>query len=484
MFIKKIKKMKKLFKNKYFKFGLWTFVFILFVIWIGNWWLILGVPIIYDYYISKKVNWTFWKKRDLEKKSKLIEWIDALVFAVIAATIIRMFFIEAYMIPTSSLEKSLLVGDYLFVSKVSYGPRMPNTPLSIPFTHTFQGKEFKPYLEWIKSPYKRLAGLTTIKRNDIVVFNFPVGDTVVLERSAESYYKIVREEAEYHQITDLRAGRELKSDDYYIKEARKSVRANLDYTIVDRPVDKEDNYVKRCVAVAGDSLAIKEGEIYINGSKGKDFKNSQFNYHIITKEGKSLNKKSLIDLGISEEDFSNSGIITSNERLPGYVLPLTKENVKEISKFKSVENVIKILDHPGNRESGIYPHDKRLNWNKDNFGTIYIPEKGKTITIDTSNISFYERIIDVYEANDFKIKNGKIFINGKESTEYTFKMNYYFMMGDNRGNSADSRYWGLVPEDHVVGKPIFIWLSLDKDKSLFNGKIRWNRLLKIVDDEI
>jgi len=472
--------MRKLIKNKYFKFGFWTVVFILFVIWIGTWWLFLGIPIIFDFYVSKKVNWTFWKKRNLEKKSKLIEWIDALVFAIIAATIIRMFFIEAYMIPTSSLEKSLLVGDYLFVSKVSYGPRMPNTPLSIPFMHhTIPGtKASKPYVEWIKSPYKRLKGLSQIERNDIVVFNFPVGDTVAVERSAESYYKIVRNYAQQSKEADLMAGKELKNDNYYLSNARKLVRGN--YTIVDRPVDKEDNYVKRCVAVAGDVLEIKGSEIYINGEPGKKFKNEQHNYHIEMKAGKSLNKKTMFDMGISQEDFS----VSQRYGVEGYVLPLTDENMKKITKFKSVAKVTPIIHDSAVYDPDIFPHDPRFKWNNDYFGPLYIPEAGKTIQIDTSNISQYKRIIDVYEDNDLEIKDGKIFINGKESKEYTFKMDYYFMMGDNRSNSADSRFWGFVPIDHVVGKPVFIWLSLDKDKSLFRGKIRFDRILKVVDDDI
>jgi signal peptidase I len=466
--------MKNLIKNKWFKFIFWTIVFILFVIWIGSWWLLLIIPIIFDFYVSKKVNWTFWKKRNLEKKTKLVEWIDALVFAVIAATIIRMFFIEAYMIPTSSLEKTLLVGDYLFVSKVSYGPRMPNTPLAIPFTHTFQGKKFKPYVEWIKAPYRRLKGLTEIKRNDIVVFNFPVGDTVALERSAESYYKIVNSYARQSKEADEITGNVIKSDDYYYNVARKLVWDN--YTIVDRPIDKKDNYVKRCVAIAGDTLEIKDAVIYINGEKGEAFPYSQQNYHIVMKEGKSLNKKTLMDMGISLEDLGNSQLYNIN----GYVLPLTDEMAKKVTKFSSVKEVNKIVHDAGIFDPDIFPNDERYKWNNDHFGPLYIPEAGRTIKIDTSNISLYERIIDVYEGNDFKIKGGKIFINGKESIEYTFKMNYYFMMGDNRSNSADSRFWGFVPEDHVVGKPIFIWLTLDKDKSLFNGKIRFDRMLRSV----
>jgi signal peptidase I len=470
--------MKKLIKNKYFKFIFWTVIFFLFVIWIKSWWLLLIVPIIFDFYVSKKVNWTFWKKRDLEKKSKLIEWIDALVFAIIAATIIRMFFIEAYMIPTSSLEKTLLVGDYLFVSKVSYGPRMPNTPLAIPFTHTFQGKKFEPYVEWIKAPYRRLKGLTDIKRNDIVVFNFPVGDTVALERSAESYYKIVNYYARQSKEADKMSGNPLKSDDYYYGRARDLVWEN--YTIVDRPVDKKDNYVKRCVAIPGDILEIKQADLYINGQKGIVFPYAQQNYHIVMKEGKSLNKKTLSDLGISMEDLGNSQLY----EIPGYVLPLTEEMAKKIRKFNSVKEVNKIIHDPGIFDPDIFPGDERYKWNNDNFGPLYIPEKGKTLKIDTSNISLYARVIDVYENNDLKVKDGKIFINGKEANEYTFKMNYYFMMGDNRSNSADSRFWGFVPEDHIVGKPIFIWLSLDKDKSLFDGKIRFDRMFSVVDNDI
>ncbi|MCD6555783.1 MAG: S26 family signal peptidase [Bacteroidales bacterium] len=464
--------MRELFKNKYFKFVFWTIIFILFVIWIGSWWLLLGIPIIFDYYISKKVNWTFWKKRDLEKKSKLIEWVDALVFAVIAATIIRSFFIEAYMIPTSSLEKSLLVGDYLFVSKVSYGPRMPMTPLAIPFTHTFQGSSFNPYSELIKAPYKRLAGLGQIKRNDIVVFNFPEGDTVALERSAESYYKIVRNFAWQLEQTDIQSGKEHLNEGYYISNARNLVKKN--YTIITRPVDKEDNYVKRCVAIHGDTFEIRKSLIYINGEKGKIHKYEEHNYHIEMKPGKSLNPKTLFDMGISKEDFGYS----RQYPVEGYVLPLTDEYKNKIERFKSVKSVTKIVEDSGVYNPDIIPHDPKYQWNNDNLGPLYIPEAGKTITLDTFNLPLYRRVIDIYENNGLDVKNGKIFINGKETDKYTFKMNYYLMMGDNRSNSADSRYWGFVPEDHIVGKPIFIWMSMDKDKTIFTGKIRWNRLLK------
>ena len=465
-------KFKKIMNNKYLNLSFYSIIYFLLVLWIKEWWLLLGFVIIFDYFISKKVNWTFWKKRDLEKKTKLIEWVDALVFAVIAATIIRSFFIEAYMIPTSSLEKSLLVGDYLFVSKVSYGPRMPMTPLAIPFTHTFQGSSFNPYSELIKAPYKRLKGLGHIKRNDIVVFNFPEGDTVAIERQAESYYKVVRNFAWQLEQSDLQADKESAGKAYYMTNARNLVKKN--YTVISRPVDKEDNYVKRCVAIHGDTLEMRNGFIYINGKKGKIHKYEEHNYHIFMKPGKSLNPKSLYDMGVSKEDFGSSGMY----RMEGYVLPLTDEYLNKIKKFKSVEKVVKMVEDSGVYDPDIIPHDPRYKWNKDNLGPLYIPEEGKTIKIDTLILPLYKRVIAVYENNKITIKDGKVFINGKQADTYTFKMNYYLMMGDNRSNSADSRFWGFVPEDHVVGKPIFIWMSMDKDKTIFTGKIRWNRLLK------
>jgi signal peptidase I len=219
---------------------------------------------------------------------------------------------------------------------------------------------------------------------------------------------------------------------------------------------------------------MKNGFVYINGKKGEIHKNEEHNYHIIMKPGKSLNPKSLYDMGISKEDFGYSG----RYQLEGYVLPLTDGYLKKMEKFKSVDKIIKMTDDSGIYDMEIIPHDPRYKWNKDNMGPLYIPEAGKTVKIDTLTLPLYRRIIDVYENNDLSVKNGKVYINGKETDTYTFKMNYYFMMGDNRSNSADSRFWGFVPEDHIVGKPIFIWMSIDKDKTIFTGKIRWDRIFK------
>lgn len=461
-------------QNKYSKFIFWTVVFILFVIWIGNWWLLFFIPIIFDFYISRKVNWTFWKKRDAEKKSKLVEWIDAIVFAVIAATIIRMFFIEAYMIPTSSMEGNLLVGDYLFVSKYSYGPRMPNTPLAVPFTHhTMPGtRDGKPYSTLIQLPYKRLSGLTDVKRNDIVVFNFPTGDTVCVEQQNPDYYQIVRRQAYNLKAADKAAGRKLQSPEQYYAKARQLVHAN--FTIDVRPVDKRENYVKRCIAMPGDSLEIKHRNVYINGKPEKMADKMQFRYYVHT--NKLLNTNRLKDLGLSDEDMTHH----APEMMYSIVMNKSEyEMVKNFRSVTSVENYESVTDKQ--YTVSIFPHSKHYKWNIDNYGPLWIPEKGATVKLDTVNIAIYERVIDAYEDNDLEVKDGKIFINGKETDSYTFKMNYYFMMGDNRHGSADSRYWGFVPEDHIVGTPLIIWMSIDQDpdKSLFES-LRTDRLFKIL----
>jgi len=466
--------MKEFIKNKYFKFGFWSIVFIVFVIWIGSYWLLFGLPIIFDFYVSKKVNWTFWKKRNLEKKTKLIEWIDALVFAVIAATIIRMFFIEAFTIPTSSMEKSLLVGDYLFVSKVSYGPKMPNTPISFPFVHHTLPltKNTPSFLEWIKMPYKRLAGFQDVKNDDVVVFNFPAGDTVVVEEQAQSYYSIIRQKANQLKEVDVESGNKTKSDKHYYNFARDLVRQN--YTIIYRPVDKRENYIKRCIGIHGDSLQVKSGIAYINGVKQKDIERMQFKYYIKTKD-RGINTAKLQEIGLSNEDINGSKINETE-----CVLPLTLEMLAEVKRIRNVESITKIEAKAGEFDPNIFPYNEHYKWNVDNFGPLYIPEKGKTVKIDSLSLPFYRTIIETYEGNKLEEKSGKIFINGKESTDYTFKMNYYFMMGDSRHNSADSRYWGFVPEDHVVGKALFIWMSSDPDKGLFDGGIRWNRIFNMI----
>ena len=463
---------KNILKSQYFKFGLTALIYILIVIWLENAWLLLGLIIIFDWYITKKVNWTFWKKRG-QRPNTLIEWVDALIFAVIAASLIRLFVIEAYTIPTSSMEKTLLAGDYLFVSKVSYGPKMPNTPISFPFAHNTLPltSTTKSYVEWAKWPYKRLDGLGPIERNDIVVFNFPAGDTVILQMQDRDYYSILRQYAQELKNRDINNGNQVRSFSAYKQRARNYIKEQYDVTT--HPVDKRTNYIKRCVALAGDTIRIEDGQVYVNDKEQKHFENMQYNYLVKT-NGTKINPVHLERMGINRSDinYMPSGSI--------YQMPLTKENLEKIRNFSNVVNVTKYENNsPSSSNHVIFPFDSDYAWTEDNFGPLYVPKKGETVKLTPHNLPLYERIIDTHEGNNLEMRDSTIYINGDPTDSYTFQMDYYFMMGDNRHNSADSRYWGFVPENHVVGKAVFIWLSIDKYGS-FLDKIRWNRLFSVI----
>jgi signal peptidase I len=459
-------------KNKYFRFGVAAVIYLAFVIWLGNYWYLAGLGIIYDLYITRKVNWTFWKKRD-QKNSTFIEWLDALIFAVVAVTLINIYLFQNYKIPTPSMESTMLVGDHLYVSKMAYGPRVPNTPLAFPFTQNrlpVVNKE--SYLNWIELPYKRLAGFGKVKRNDIVVFNFPAGDTVVVEQSARSYYSIVREYAIGAKSQDLYLKKSLKTWESYMEQGRKLVRGSRNLHIVERPVDRRDNYIKRCVAIPGDSLEVRDGDVYVNGQKQPDFAGIQYEYLVQT-NGQPLNPRVMEKYGISEEYLG----IQNN---PNYYIPLNKETAERLKK--ELPNIAKVERQIySSPDYQTFPNSQKFSWAADRFGPVWIPKKGATVSLNLDNLPFFERIISAYEGNTLNVdKDGKIYINGKEAKEYTFGMDYYFMMGDNRHRSADSRFWGYVPEDHIIGKPKFIWLSTDKDRS-FPQSIRWNRFFKLVD---
>ncbi len=455
--------MKQILHNKFLKFSVAAIIYVLWVIWLGNFWWLAGLVVIFDIYITEIVNWAFWKRRE-GRNHVVIEWLDALIFAVIAVTIINIFLFQNYRIPTGSMEKSLLIGDHLFVSKVAYGPRLPNTPVAFPFTqHTMPITGGKSWSNIIQRPYKRLKGFRSVERFDPVVFNFPEGDTVVLENQATSYYEIVRETARFLKANNSMTGGAPLSEELLNDMARREVWRR--YSIIYRPVDRRDNYVKRCVGLPGDTIQVRDAVLYVNGTRAEEKPTQQLTY-VVSTNGTRINPRALERMDIYRSDQQMVGSV--------YMLPLTSENAVALQSFVNVTDVTPRISRAGEYEPYIFPHNERYRWNQDNFGPLWVPAKGVTIPVDTSNICFYERIIDVYEDNDLLVENGRIFINGEPADSYTFKMDYYWMMGDNRHNSADSRYWGFVPEDHVVGTPKYIWLSINKEAKGLK-KIRFNR---------
>lgn len=466
-------------RKQWIKFGVALTLYLLFIIWLRSWLGIVVIPFIFDAYITKKIPWTWWKKSKNKTVLTVMGWVDAIVFALVAVYFVNLYFFQNYVIPSSSLEKSLLVGDYLFVSKMSYGARVPQTPLHMPLTqHTMPIFNCKSYLEWVKWDYKRVDGLGKVQLNDIVVFNFPAGDSVATALQAEDIYRLSYQAGkELSKPIDM-SGLSLEDQrlvfDYYYQVGRKYINDNPQSfgEIVVRPVDRRENYVKRCVGLPGQILQIENRVIYLDGKANKEPDNVQYRYFVHTKG--MLPDDLCHELGISKEDLA--GYYTDESV---YNMPLTAKAKDALLARKDI--VTAIENTPDDDAGGLYPLNKRTGWTVDNYGPIWIPKKGETIELSLDNLPLYERPIHAYEGNALEVKDGKIFINGEETTHYTFKMDYYWMMGDNRHNSADSRFWGFVPEDHIVGKPIFIWLSLDQDRGWFDGKIRWNRLFKFVD---
>ena len=468
-------------KAQWTKFVVVLILYLLFLYWVESWWGLLVVPFIFDVYITKKIRWQWWK--DAEPPVRFVmSWVDALVFALVAVYFINLFVFQNYVIPSSSLEKSLLTGDYLFVSKVSYGPRIPQTPLTMPLTqHTLPVINTKSYLEFPHWDYRRVKGLGAVKLNDIVVFNYPAGDTICTELPYQTeYYNMVYGFGQ--QIYAQNNGGEInlntlnrqQQHDYFQQVyalGRQYIASNpVEFGDIDsRPTDRRENYVKRCVGLPGQTLQIKNRIVYLDGKPNKEPENVQYTYYVKLKN--EIPESLIEELGISMEDLAS---LQRN----GF-MPLTKKAVRALAARKDIVESIRI--NTDATVGDLYPQNAVTGWTRDNYGPIWIPAKGKSIEIDMNNIAIYERPIRVYEGNQLEVKNNQIYINGKLAHRYTFKLDYYWMMGDNRHNSADSRYWGFVPEDHIVGKPIFIWWSSDPDRKGFKG-IRWNRLFRLVDN--
>ncbi len=397
------------------------------------------------------------------------QWGDAILFAVIVATTFRTFTFEAFTIPTPSMEKSLLTGDYLFVSKLSYGPRMPMTPITFPFTHHTlpMTKSVPSFTTWFSLPYFRLPGLGEPERGDAVVFNFPEGDTVVVGYDNPSYYHWERQ-------TGRRNILERHFVDYW-SDGQQRARIPIDGITI-RPTDKQENYIKRCVGEADDSIEVRNGDLYVNGVLSPLPVMGQYAYDIVSK-GSLVKERLKDDLDVNKEEYDNG-------YRSGRGLALTAEGVEKLKANKNVTEVRRRIKPKGSYKATdfwpIFPNDSAYNWTEDNFGPVWVPKAGATVKLTLANLPLYRRAIQAYENNTLEVRGGDIFINGAKTDSYTFKQDYYWMMGDNRHRSQDARFWGFVPFDHVVGKAVLVWLTADPEKGGFPMGIRWKRLFSLV----
>ncbi len=424
-----------------------SLLYSLLCLWFENYKFLAGLVLIFVYFVFSIVKWRIPFKINIPPVVlKTWDGFVIIFLALLITLFIRTLFIEAYKIPTPSMEKTLLVGDYLLVSKISYGPKLPNTPLSIPFFPKMFPDGKLSYSRDISLPYKRLKGFGKVKRNDIIVFNFPEGDTVVVQYPGQNYYSLVRQFGwEY---------------------------LHSRFSLVVHPVDKRDNYIKRCIGIPGDLINIVASRVIVNGKKIIELPGQQFKYYVRTKN-LQLNNEILKEFDLIPEELSY------NPNNSQYIFSLDRADVKRISKLPEIQSVQRFTETILSfKNTEVFPHIGRFNWSTDEFGPIRVPAKGASVRINLDNLPLYQRIIEVYEKNKLELKDDNIYINGKLADSYTFKMDYYFVMGDNRHNSADSRFWGFVPEDHLVGKAVATWFSIDPEKGIRG--IRLNRMFKSI----
>ena len=455
--------------RRWLRFGIVAAIYLAWVIWLGNYWFLLGLPLLFDIYISGFIPFTWWKKSKNAAVRTVMSWVDAIVYALILVYFIFLFVGQNYQIPSSSLERTLLVGDYLWVNKMIYGPRVPNTPIHFPLVHnTLPILNCDSYTDWPENSYRRLKGLRNVELGDIVVFNFPAGDTVAskMEENPEYYYILVKKYGWDRVNSDKETFGEIKY----------------------RPVDRRTNFVKRAVGLPGQRLAIRNDIIYLDGKAQKTPENAQFRYIVATKS--PLLDDMMRDFGISPDDVAapepeDAAGLAQFFGFPGnsyiYSLPLTRKALDNLKNSNITVGIIKANDRELYKPEYIFPEGiaDAEEWTLSNYGGkdgILIPKKGMTVPLTERNWLLYNRIIRNYENHpDARFANGKVYIDGKPADKYTFAMDYYWMMGDNRDMSQDSRFWGFVPEDHIVGTPMFVLASFDKDRPLTDGYFRWNR---------